>query len=257
MKSLSAGDIKSRYQGMNSHLTSSVVLALTLLSSGCFSMPPTEVPLPGIETADSGARHDSLVIMLPGRGDRADTFIAEGFTMAGERWSFDTIAVDAHFGYYRKRILLPRLHEDIVVPARAAGYKNIWLLGISAGGFGSLLYAAEHPDEIDGVILLAPYLGDRKLAEEIDTTGGLAAWSGDASGFEDHEIAVWAWLQEATNGHSTTPVILGYGESDGSAKTHAILAKALKPSSVYTLEGGHKWTTWRPLWEKIAADLEL
>jgi len=242
---------------MNSRLTALLPLSIMLLFSGCLRMPPTEVPLPGIETADSSARHDSLVIMLPGRGDRANTFISKGFQEAGQRWGFDTIAVDAHFGYYRKRILLPRLHEDIVVPARAAGYRNIWLLGISAGGFGSLLYAAEHPDEIDGVILLAPYLGDRKLAEEISAGGGLATWSGDASGFEDHEIAVWAWLQSATNGHSQIPVILGYGESDGGAKTHAVLADALEPSSVYTLQGGHKWATWGPLWNKIAADLDF
>lgn len=213
--------------------------------------------MPGIKTAASSTRNVSLVIMLPGRGDRADNFIAEGFQEAGARYGFDSIAVDAHFGYYRTRSLLPRLHEDIVVPARAAGYENIWLLGISAGGYGSLLYASEHPDEIDGVILLAPYLGDRKLAEEINAGGGLEAWSGDADGFEDHEMGVWTWLREATNGHSTTPVILGYGESDGGAKAHAVLAAALEPSSVYTLEGGHKWVTWKPLWEEIAADLEL
>lgn len=234
-----------------------LLVSIALLLSGCISMLQTEVPLPSIESADSDSRHNSLVIMLPGRGDRADTFVTERFTNAGGRWGFDTLAVDAHFGYYMKRSLLPRLHEDIVVPAQAAGYKNIWLLGISMGGFGSLLYASEHPDEIDGVILLAPFLGDPKLVQEIDEAGGLAVWSGDASGYKDYEIDVWTWLQNVTNGQSTTRVILGYGESDGSAKTHAVLADALKPSSVYTLEGGHKWTTWRPLWEKIAADLEF
>jgi enterochelin esterase-like enzyme len=24
---------------------------------------------------------------------------------------------------------------------------------------------------------------------------------------------------------------------------------------VYTLEGGHKWTTWKPLWDQIASNL--
>ena len=233
-----------------------MVLA-SLFVSGCIGIPRTEVPLPGIQTADPNERNDTLVIMLPGRGDRADTFINEGFQEQGSLLGFDTVAVDAHFGYYMKRSLLPRLHEDIVLPARAAGYKNIWMLGISMGGFGSLLYAAEHPDQVDGVILLAPYLGDRKLAEEIDAAGGLASWSGYGPDFEDYEIGVWSWLQGAANGQHRTPVILGYGESDGSAKTHAVLGDALEPSRVYTLEGGHKWTTWRPLWDTIAADLEL
>jgi len=242
---------------MKFNLLRASLLPLPLLMSACLSLAPTEVPLPSIEAPKAAARYGSVVIMLPGRGDRADAFIRQGFAEAGERWGFDTIAVDAHFGYYRERSLLTRLREDIVLPARAAGYESIWLLGISMGGFGSLLYAAEHPDEIDGVILLAPYLGDRKLVEEISAVGGLSAWSGDASSFKDYEIEVWTWLQNATNGHSTTPVILGYGQSDGGARAHAVLADALDPASVYTLPGGHKWTTWGPLWEEIAADLEL
>ncbi len=72
---------------------------MTLLLSGCLGLAPTAVPLPSIETADSESRHNSVVIMLPGRGDRADTFTRESFEEAGTRWGFDTIAVDAHFGY--------------------------------------------------------------------------------------------------------------------------------------------------------------
>ena len=41
------------------------------------------------------------------------------------------------------------------------------------------------------------------------------------------------------------------------AENYAVLVDAIGPSSVYTLDGGHKWTTWGPLWEKIAADLDL
>ena len=242
---------------MKFHLRNTALLSILALLSGCIGLAPTKTPIPNIKTLRADTPSDTLVIMLPGRGDRADTFIAQGFQKEGERLGFDTIAVDAHFGYYMKRSLLPRLHEDIVLPARAAGYENIWLLGISMGGFGSLLYAAEHPDEIDGVILLAPYLGDPKLAEEIDVGGGFDAWSGEGVGFEDYEIGVWAWLQSAASGRSGTPVILGYGESDGGAKTHAVLADALEPSSVYRLPGGHKWTTWRPLWKEIAADLRF
>ncbi len=125
------------------------------------------------------------------------------------------------------------------------------------GGFGSLLYASEHPDEVAGVILLAPYLGDQDLIREIEAGGGLATWSGDKSGHKDYEIGVWEWLRDAADGTSPTPVILGYGESDRGANAHAVLAAALEPSSVYTLEGGHDWNTWQPLWEKIAAEIEF
>jgi len=242
---------------MNSGLTSSIFLSITLLLSGCLGMAPTEIPLPGIETVNADSRHESLVIMLPGRGDRAETFIREGFQEAGERWGFDTIAVDAHFAYYMKRSLLPRLHEDIILPARQAGYENIWILGISMGGYGTLLYASEHPDQVDGIILLAPFLGNASSIEEIAASGGLRNWDESASGLEDHEIAVWSWLRDATKSPDDTSVILGYGLSDGMAEGYGVLIDAIEPSSVYTLEGGHKWTTWGPLWAKIAADLDL
>jgi len=196
--------------------------------SGCIGLPPTENPIPAIETAGAGSRADTLVIMLPGRGDRAVTFIDQGFQREGERHGFDTIAVDAHLGYYVNRSLLPRLHEDIVLPAKAAGYRHIWLLGVSMGGYGSLLYAAGHPDEIDSVILLAPYLGDAKLVQEIEAAGGLASWSGRSEGFEDYETGVWTWLREATNGNSGATVILGYGLSDRLTGVYGLLLIASK-----------------------------
>jgi len=242
---------------MNSRLTSKFLLLIVLLLAGCLGMAPTEIPLPRIETANPESRHASLVIMLPGRGDRADTYIREGFEQAGIRHGFDTVAADAHFGYYMERNLLPRLHEDIVLPARQAGYKNIWLLGISMGGFGSLLYASEHPDQVDGLILLAPFLGDRSSIDKITSAGGLASWNPGISEFEDYEIAVWSWLRDATKQPGSTPVILGYGLSDGMADGYRVLVDAIEPSSGYPLEGGHKWTTWGPLWEKIAADLKF
>ena len=229
----------------------SMFISLVIFLSGCLGMAPTEVPLPSIVTADATSRHDTVVIMLPGRGDRADTFIREGFEEAGERWGFDTIATDAHFGYYMKRSLLPRLDEDIVLPAREAGYDKVWLLGISMGGFGSLLYASEHPELVDGVILLAPYLGDSSSLEEIAASGGLMNWDAESSQLEDYEIRIWQWIRDAE-----TPLIVGYGEADSMAADYRqVLTDVLDPSSVYTLEGGHKWTTWKPLWDRIAADL--
>jgi pimeloyl-ACP methyl ester carboxylesterase len=242
---------------MNSRLTRSIILLVSVLLAGCLGLAPTEVPLPSIESTDSGPRHDSVVIMLPGRGDRADTFIREGFEKAGIRWGFDTIAVDAHFGYYMERSLLPRLHEDVIVPAHAAGYENVWLLGISMGGFGSLLYASEHPDQVDGVILLAPFLGDQEAIEQIAAQGGLENLGAAQTQMKDYEFAVWSWLRDATSGAQPTPIVLGYGLSDDMAQGYRALVDVIDPSSVYTLEGGHKWTTWGPLWQEIAADLEL
>lgn len=211
--------------------------------------------MPGITIPASESDRETLVIMLPGRGDRATTFTENGFQHAGKRYGFDSIIADAHFGYYRQRNLVERLHEDIVLPAREAGYQKIWLLGISAGGFGSILYASQYPDQIDGVILLAPYLGDRKAIDELTDSGGLAAWSADESKLKDYEIGVWSWLKKVTSEANKKPLILGYGKEDSMAEAYGTLTDVLDSSSVYAREGGHKWATWKLLWENIAADV--
>lgn len=227
------------------------ILSFTLLLCGCIGGPPTEVPLPSIKATVADERQDAVVIMLPGRGDRGDVFLREGFEKAGITWGFDTIAVDAHFGYYRQRILSQRLHQDVILPAREAGYEKIWLLGVSMGGFGSLLYTVEYPDQVDGVILLAPYLGSRGSIEEIVASGGIRQWDAEASNRPDFEIAVIKWLRDPT-----APVALGYGVSDGMAPAYeSVLADVLPASRIYTADGGHNWTTWKPLWERIAAEI--
>lgn len=220
-------------------------------------MAPTQVPIPAIETSSADARSKTLVVMLPGRGDRADVFIREGFEQAGLQHGFDTVAVDAHLGYYMRRSLLERLHDDVITPAKAAGYENIWMLGISMGGLGTLLYASEYPEEVAGVILLAPFLGDRSAIETIVEAGPLEDWDGQGEGLKDYEIMVWSYIRDARTGGGSTPLVLGYGLSDGMAEGFDKLIDFMNPSSVYTLEGGHKWTTWRPLWDQIAADLPL
>ncbi len=242
---------------MNKLLKSVLVAASGLFLAGCFGMAPTQVPIPAIQTAAPETQNDTLVVMLPGRGDRADVFIREGFEQAGIQHGFDTVAVDAHLGYYMQRSLLERMHDDVITPARKAGYENIWLLGISMGGLGTLLYASEYPDEVAGVILLAPFLGDRSAIETIVEAGPLEDWDGQGKGLKDYEVMVWSYIRDARTGGGSTPLVLGYGLSDGMAEGYDKLIDFMNPSSVYTLEGGHKWTTWRPLWDQIAAELPL
>ncbi len=223
--------------------------------SGCTIAPRTENPVPTIVPAADDRKNRTLIIMLPGRGDRAISFQTAGFLDSVEGSDFDVIAVDAHFGYYKERSLVPRIHEDVVVPAKENGYENIWLLGISMGGMGALLYAEQHPDIVDGIILLAPYLGDPGLAKEIEGAGGLTSWSPEDSSFMDHEVAVWDWLKNSRTEQNPVPVYLGYGESDRFASNYAALKGELAGLNIVTEEGGHKWTTWSQLWSRISADL--
>ncbi len=152
-------------------------LLAAILAQGCATKPPATAPMRTLEIdATQGA--DTLVVMLPGLRDRAEVFLEAGF-FAAPAGGFDMLAADAHSGYYADGTLVGRLHEDVIAPARRSGYKQIWLLGVSLGGYGSLLYAEQYPEEIDGIVLLAPYLGGRRFATEISEAGGLTSWSGD------------------------------------------------------------------------------
>jgi len=61
-------------------------------------------------------------------------------------------------------------------PPDNAAISDIILAGISLGGYGALLYAKNHLDEIDAVLLLAPFLGSQALVQAIANTGGLSVW---------------------------------------------------------------------------------
>ena len=232
-----------------------VLVALAFVSTACLA-PPTESPIPEIRFADADSTNETLVVMLPGRGDRAEVFAREGFEKAGEQHGFDTIMVDAHFGYYMRRSLIPALHNDIILPAREAGYETIWLLGVSMGGLGSLLYTSQHPDEVDGLILLAPFLGDDDVIEEVKNAGGLGQWNPEESQVKDYEIDAWSWLQDDLLSDSPTPILLGYGTSDSLASAYPVLTDVLHPDNVLAIEGDHGWKTWKVLWAEIAARVQ-
>jgi pimeloyl-ACP methyl ester carboxylesterase len=87
------------------------------------------------------------------------------------------ILADATFAYYREGNLIERLHDEVVAPALRAGYRKVWLTGASLGGMGALLYEQQHPGEMAGIVLFAPFLGDRSLLREIDSAGGPRAWN--------------------------------------------------------------------------------
>lgn len=46
-------------------------------------------------------------------------------------------------------------------------------------------------------------------------------------------------------------VILGYGTEDGFADGNRLLSEQLRDENVFTVTGGHDWTTWKLLWIKI------
>lgn len=196
----------------------------------------------------------NLVIFLPGIGDVAEDFERSGFIedMHHRRVVADAVAVDAHYGYYASRALHDRLTEDVLDWARASGYRNIWLAGISLGGFGALSYATLHHAHVSGLLLFAPYLGNKTLIEEIAAAGGVAHWHPGTVEEGDMERALWAWVKmHVRKDWRALPIFLGYGKSDMFEKANSMLAELLPVEHVVSIPGGHDWRTWKRVWHAM------
>jgi hypothetical protein len=161
------------------------------------------------------------------------------------------VAPNTHFGYYKDRTLEERLTQDVIRPAKAKGYERIWLAGASMGGLGSILYLRKHPDYIDGVLLLGPYLGNGAMVSEISKAGGLREWNpGPYDGEKDWQRLVWDWLKQCCeNPAARAPIYLGIGRKDRYYEAQKLLADGLPPERVITVDGGHDPVTFRKIWE--------
>lgn len=204
------------------------------------------IPMPALSTATAS----SCMVWLPGAYHAAQDFVTAGFAQAvrARQISLDLIFIDMELKHVGDRSALQKLHSDIVSPARAAGI-SIWLGGISLGGLFALDYAASHPDEVDGLCLLAPYLGSRILTNEIIRAPGLAAWQPDELAEADEQRRVWRYIKNRRAG--SPPLYLGFGREDRFSAAHELLAATLPADSVDVISGGHEWPIWSSLWENF------
>lgn len=235
-------------------------MAAALLLSGCALWQPLAVPMRTIAVpAPCATPADTLLVLLPGSYSQPEEFEREGFVQAARdsRLAADLLLVDAHVGYYHRRVIVDRLQADVVAPARARGYRHIWLAGVSIGGLGAMLHAEARPGDVDGLLLLAPYLGTRLVAQDIANAGGLAAWRAPPFPVEqDLDAGLWRWLQQQTVA-GQPPLWLGYGQSDRFAYNAEVLQRALPAAQVFTAPGGHDWPIWTGLWQRMLGALPI
>jgi hypothetical protein len=118
----------------------------------------------------------------------------------------------------------------------------------------ALRFAAEADDGIDGLCLLAPYLGSRIVAAEVAAHARLADWQPAALAEDDDDRRIWRLVQRL--GAPPAPrVFLGYGSEDRFADTQQLLALALPAHSTRVIAGGHDWPVWRALWDDFLDQL--
>ena len=210
------------------------------------------------------SERECLLVLLPGIGDPPADFERHGFVSDAQRSSpaCDVVLVDAHLMYYIVQTMVDRIAVDVLHEARRHGYRSVWLVGISLGGYGAVLTARAHPELVDGVILIAPMLGvpprEDGVAREIVAAGGLHRWRGIAAHQLDprHHFReprlVWDWLRQQTLNRPGR-VVLAYGAEDRLGARHRLLARAMEPQHVIALPGEHDWETWRRLWREVLA----
>lgn len=205
-------------------------------------------PWPGAD------RDPVLLVMLPGFGIEAGEFAAHGFHRLAQASGdpVDIIAAGPDLDAYLDGGVAAEIEREIVAPERARGRTRIWLLGLSLGGMGALLHARAHPAGVEGIILIAPFLGTPGLIAEVEAAGGLRAWQAGAITAADTERHMLAWLKRHISAPEPRPALyLGYALGDRFARGHAVLGARLPPGRVVREEGGHDWPTWTRVWQRL------
>jgi pimeloyl-ACP methyl ester carboxylesterase len=226
------------------------MVAVALLQ-GCSPYRSTRGPMNSVyDTLDCSSQPNTLIVFLPGAHDMPQDFIDHGFVSAVRQQKIraDIQLVDAHMGYYTDQQILQRLESEVINPALAKGYTRIWFVGISLGGYGTMLYAMNHPEAIDGFFIMAPYMGARDIPAQIQKRGGLKDWSSEVQGNVD--VDLWRWLQGYGTDKTGLPkAYLGYGASDRFAQPNGVLANVLPRGHSFVTPGGHDWPVWQKLFD--------
>jgi hypothetical protein len=227
-------------------------VAALLLAVGCYTAWVPSEPLPILRLPATGSTPASrLVIVLPGLGEDMADLQRSGIAAAIQRGMPDadvTYAL-ASVRYYFDGGMPRRVHEQVVMPAKARGYREIWLLGASMGGGGVTMYEREYPGEMTGLVLLAPFMGARQVLDEIRAAGGLAKWNPGPSPEEvtGFNIAREQW--RLVQGWSRAPaskrnVWLVCGTQDSLLPASELIAQVLPPDHFFKNQGIHDWTAW-------------
>ncbi len=178
-----------------------------MLLAGCVALMPAPAPLRTVAYESSQQPAKCLFVLLPGAGDPAERFRDQGVV----RRPPEQRPINRHPRNRRDDRLLHEGNAGRSPRGRchrsregSRGYQEIWLVGPSMGGLGSLLYSRVHSADVTGVLVIAPFLGDRDLIEEIAAAGTLNQWQApprvDTMSRDNYQRELWRWLRPQPKG---------------------------------------------------------
>jgi pimeloyl-ACP methyl ester carboxylesterase len=216
--------------------------------------------------AEPGEHRRRLFVFLQGRFDRASDFVRHGLISSAQGLilGLDCVAVDATIGYYFDGSIADRLQREIIGPARSVGYREIWIVGVSMGGLGAFFHERAYPGEVNGLILLAPFLGDDlALFREMDAAGGPASWSGSQPLIAperqkaEFQRGLWQFLGRTRFDRTLQlETWMAYGGDDRLLPGIERLKSLLPAERVIPLAGGHTWEVWTRGFAEILAKID-
>ena len=206
-----------------------------------------------------------LLLMLPGAYSEAQDFERQAFVEDLRRRTdeVDVRMVGAHIGHVTEKTVLQRLRQDVLEPARTQGYQRIWALGISLGGFVSLMQAVEDEPVIEGAVVLAPYLGPRSVYAPwlaMPAAQRMAFFEQQlqprmprvppGSGSKEEDAALLQFWARLALQRQRPSVWMGWGLDDRFAKANSGLSENWPADRRLTAPGDHDWPAWRALWQQ-------
>jgi pimeloyl-ACP methyl ester carboxylesterase len=231
---------------------------------GCWIKIEAAGPIP-IQSfiAPEASREPPLVLVLPGAADSLAGLRDSGIVEAIQKSlpHADLILVGATMKYYKEGRFAQRLHDEVIQPARDRGYRHVYLAGASLGGMGTVLYERMYPGELTGLVLLAPFMGDQDVVDEVQKAGGVRAWDAgpepDAVDRKNYEHELWRTVKDwSEHKDQARRVWLACGADDRLLPVAKMIAKVLPKRHFLEPAGGHLWVVWNPaateLFQRIA-----
>lgn len=235
--------IKQRYLLM---LTAALPLC-ACLSLGNSDRPIATMLVPAL----APAAERIAIVVLPGSGHNAETLKDRQVDRAiHQAWpQADVFLTSATLAYYKDKVLAQRLEQDVLAAVRQQGYEQVWLVGVSVGGLGAVLYEFEHPGAVTGLVLIAPWLGSEEIIGEIRRAGGVRSWDPgpvpEEENDDNYEREKWREMKQwSQNSVSSTRIWLLCGKDDPLIETSQLVAALIPESQYLEVSGAHDWETW-------------